>query len=75
MFAPNVKRCEKRWKNWTYHGSALAMASCVNAGSESMKAVRGMRAYSSRQNHDPPERLMKRSASAQKRLTSSALRP
>ena len=30
-----------------------------------MNTRRGMRAYSSRQNHDPPERLMNRSASAQ----------
>ena len=71
MLDPKVKRWVKRWKNSTYQGSALAMASCVKAGSESMKARFGIRAYSSRQNHDPPERLMKRSASAQKRCTVS----
>ena len=75
MFAPKVKRWSKRWKNSTYHGSALAMASCVNAGSESMNAFCGIRAYSSRQNHEPPDRFRNRSASAQKRRTSSALRP
>ena len=35
----------------------------------------GMRAYSSRQNQEPPDRLMNRSASAAYRRTSSALRP
>jgi hypothetical protein len=64
-FRPKVKRRSKRLKNSTYHGSALAIASCVKAGSESMNALCGMRSYSSRQNHDPPDRLMKRSAPAQ----------
>ena len=64
MFDPNVNRWSKRWKNSTYHGSAFAIASCVNAGSESMNTLCGIRAYSSRQNQDPPERLTKRSASA-----------
>ena len=71
MLAPKVNRWSKRVKNSTYQGSALAMASWVNAGSESMNADRGIRAYSSRQNHDPPDRLRKRSASAAKRLTTS----
>ena len=57
MFEPNVNRWPNRWKNSTYHGSALAMASWVKAGSESMNALRGMRAYSSRQNQDPPDRF------------------
>jgi hypothetical protein len=65
MFDPKVNSRSNRWKNATYHGSAFAIASCVNAGSESMNALRGMRAYSSRQNHEPPERFRKRSASAQ----------
>src|SRR4249920_1685358 len=65
MLAPNVKRRSNCLKNATYHGSALAIASCVKAGSESMNALRGIRAYSSRQNHDPPERLRYRSASSQ----------
>jgi hypothetical protein len=65
MFAPKVNRWSNRRKNSTYHGSALAIASCVNAGSESTKILRGIRAYSSRQNHEPPDRLMNRSASAQ----------
>src|SRR4029077_10911594 len=72
---PNVKRRSNRSKNATYHGSAFAIASCVNAGSESTNTLCGMRAYSSRQNQDPPDRLMKRSASAAKRRTSPALRP
>src|SRR5580765_1244074 len=75
MLEPKVNKWSKRWKNSTYHGSAFAMASCVNAGSESMKALCGMRAYSSRQNHDPPDRLMNTSASAQNLRTSSAPRP
>jgi hypothetical protein len=54
MFEPNVNRCVKRVKKSTYHGSFFASESCVNAGSESMNALRGMRAYSSRQNHEPP---------------------
>src|SRR3954468_9852466 len=62
--APNVNRWSKRLKKATYHGSAFAMASCVNAGSESTKILCGMAAYSSRQNHEPPDRLMKRSAPA-----------
>src|SRR2546428_14015540 len=62
MFEPNVKRWVKCSKNATYHASFFAIASCVNAGSESMKTRCGMPAYSSRQNHDPPERLIKRSA-------------
>src|SRR5262245_2738187 len=53
MFAPNVKRRSNCLKNATYHGSAFAIASWVNAGSESMKAFRGMRTYSSRQNQEP----------------------
>src|SRR5262252_2990066 len=60
MFAPNVNRRSNRLKNSTYQGSALAIASCVNAGSESTKILRGIAAYSSLQNHEPPERLMKR---------------
>src|SRR5262245_14846012 len=75
MFDPNVNKCEKPWKNFTYQGSALAIASCVNAGSESMNARRGIRVYSSRQNHEPPERLRNRSASAAKARTVSALWP
>src|SRR2546427_7349596 len=58
MFAPKVNRRSKRWKKSTYHGSAFAIASCVKAGSESTNTLRGMRRYSSRQNHDPPDRLM-----------------
>ena len=57
MFEPNVNRRSNRSKNSTYQGSALAIASCVKAGSESMNALRGMRAYSSRQNQDPPDRF------------------
>src|SRR5260221_14329683 len=64
MFEPKVNRGSKRRKNSTYHGSAFAIASCVNAGSEATKTLRGMRAYSSRQNQEPPDRLMNRSASA-----------
>src|SRR6266498_5408709 len=64
IFAPKVNRRSNRWKNSTYHGTPFAIASWVNAGSESMNTLRGIRAYSSRQNHDPPERLMNRSASA-----------
>ena len=64
MLDPKVKRWSKRRKNSTYHGSALAIASCVNAGSESMNTLRGIRVYSSRQNQEPPDRLMKRSAPA-----------
>src|SRR4051812_47189642 len=64
MFEPKVKRWSKRRKNSTYHGSAFAIASWVKAGSESTKTLRGMRAYSSRQNQEPPDRLMNRSASA-----------
>src|SRR5262245_40076082 len=75
MLAPKVKRWVKRSKNATYQGSALAMASWVKVGSESMNADRGMLAYSSRLNHDPPERFRNRSASAQYRRTSSADRP
>src|SRR4051794_18583793 len=75
MFEPNVNNRSKRWKKDTYQGSALASASWVNAGSESMNIFRGIRKYSSRQNHAPPDRLMKRSASAANRRTSSALRP
>src|SRR5205085_12670968 len=75
MFEPKVKRWSKCWKNITYHGSAFAIASCVNAGSESMKILCGIPAYSSRQNHEPPDRLMKRSASAANLRTSSAVRP
>ena len=59
----------------TYHGSPLAIASCVKPGSESRKALWGMRRYSSRQNQEPPERLRKRSASAHHRRTASALWP
>src|SRR3954462_1396629 len=62
MFAPKVNRRSKPRKNATYQGSPLAIASWVNAGSESTNTLRGIRAYSSRQNHDPPERLMNRSA-------------
>jgi len=58
MFEPNVKRWVKCSKNATYHASFFAIASCVNAGSESMKTRCGMPAYSSRQNHDPPERFV-----------------
>src|ERR1700730_9544261 len=65
MFDPNVNRWSNVRKNPTYQGSALAIASWVNAGSESMKTLRGMRAYSSRQNQEPPDRLMNRSAPAQ----------
>src|SRR5437879_2760659 len=75
MLAPKVKRRSKRRKNATYQGSAFAMASCVNAGSESMKILLGMRAYSSRQNHDPPDKLMNRSASFANCLTAAASRP
>src|SRR5262249_34823722 len=64
MLAPKVNRWSKRSKNATYHGSAFAIASWGNAGSESTNTLRGIAAYSSRQNHDPPERLMNRSASA-----------
>src|SRR6185369_12544458 len=64
MFDPNVNRCVNCSKKPTYQGSAFAMASCVNAGSESMNTLRGIRKYSSRQNHDPPDRLMNKSASA-----------
>ena len=64
-FAPKVKRRSNALKNSTYHGSALAIASWVNAGSESMNALRGIRAYSSRQNQEPPDKLRNRSASAQ----------
>jgi hypothetical protein len=59
MFAPNVNRWLNFVKKSTYHESFVwAIDSCVNAGSESMKALRGMRAYSSRQNQEPPDRLM-----------------
>ena len=59
MLAPKVKRCVNRRKNSTYHESFVcAIDSCVNAGSESMKARRGMAAYSSRQDQEPPDRLM-----------------
>ena len=75
MLAPKVKRCVKPRKKSTYHGSPLASASWVNTGSESMKMRRGMRVYSSRQNHAPPERLMNRSASAQKACTVSREAP
>ena len=75
IFAPKVKRCVNRSKNATYQGSALAMASCVKVGSESMNADFGIRAYSSRQNQEPPDRFRKRSASAQYSRTSAADRP
>src|SRR4051812_18970514 len=68
MFEPNVKRWSKVLKNVTYHGTAFAIASCVKAGSESMNARRGIRRYSSRQNHEPPNRSRYKSASAQNRL-------
>src|SRR6266576_6125719 len=75
IFAPKVNKWLNCWKKLTYQGSAFAIASCVNAGSESMNALRGIAKYSSRQNHDPPERFIKRSASAQNRRTSSTLCP
>src|SRR5215831_220399 len=73
MFDPKVNRCVNCLKKFTYHGSALAMASCVNAGSESMNTLRGTAKYSSRQNQDPPERFIKRSASPANRRTASEL--
>src|SRR5687768_8574198 len=65
IFRPNVNSVLKRLKNSTYHGTPSAIASCVNAGSLSMKAENGMLAYSSRQNQHPPERSRNRSASRQ----------
>src|SRR5262245_45765054 len=65
MLLPKVNRRSNRSKNATYHGSALAIASCVKAGSESMNALWRIRAYSSRQNQDPPERFRNRSARSQ----------
>src|SRR5687767_4409021 len=65
MLAPKVKRWSKPRKNSTYQGSPFAIASWVNTGSESTKTRRGIRAYSSRQNHEPPDRFTSRSASAQ----------
>src|SRR5581483_11545588 len=75
MFAPKVNNRSKRWKKSTYHGSALAIASWVKAGSESMNALWGMRAYSSRQNHEPPDKFRNKSAPRQYSRTCSALRP
>ena len=75
MLAPNVNRWSKRRKKSTYQGTPLAMASCVKTGSESMNTRRGMRAYSSRQNHVPPDRLISRSASAHQARTASFDRP
>jgi hypothetical protein len=65
MLRPNVNRWSKPRKNFTYQASPLASASCVNTGSLSMKALRGIAKYSSRQNHAPPERFRNRSASRQ----------
>src|SRR5579872_4114700 len=59
MLEPNVNRRSKRRKKSTYQVSAFAMASCVKAGSESMNTFRGIRAYSSRQNHEPPDKLIR----------------
>src|SRR6185295_1905772 len=39
MFAPNVNNLSKPLKNSTYQGSALAIASWVKAGSESIKTL------------------------------------
>ena len=75
MLAPKVKRCVNPRKNSTYHGSPLANASCVKTGSESMKMRRGIRAYSSRQNHEPPDRFTNKSASAQNARTVSREAP
>src|SRR5687768_9905274 len=62
MLRPNVKRVLNLLKNSKYQGTPSAIANCVNAGSLSMKAENGMRAYSSRQNQHPPERSRNRSA-------------
>src|SRR5687767_7226215 len=71
MFEPKVNNPVKPRKNSTYHYSPLAMASCVNTGSESTNTRLGMAAYSSRQNQEPPDRLTNRSASAQYARTAS----
>ena len=42
MLAPKVNRWSKPLKNSTYHPSALAMASWVKTGSESMKTLCGI---------------------------------
>src|SRR5262245_36512300 len=73
--APNVKRWSKVLKNFTYHPSPLAIASCVKTGSESTKTRRGMLRYSSRQNHEPPDKFTNSSASAQKAWTRSRETP
>ena len=75
ILAPKVNRWSNRRKKSTYQGTPLAIASCVKTGSESMNTRRGMRAYSSRQNHVPPDRLISRSASAQYARTASFDRP
>ena len=75
MLAPKVKWRSKPRKKFTYHSSPLASASCVNTGSESTNTLRGIAAYSSRQNQDPPERLMNRSASAHQPRTCSCEAP
>ena len=75
MLAPNVNRWSNPRKKSTYQGTPLAIASWVKTGSESMNTRRGMRAYSSRQNQVPPDRLISRSASAQYARTASFDRP
>src|SRR5688572_9900007 len=75
MFAPNVNRWSKPRKKSTYQGTPFAMASWVNAGSESTNALCGILTYSSRQNQEPPERLTSRSASAHQVRTCSAESP
>ena len=59
MLAPKVNSRLNPRKKSQYQPTPFAIANCVNTGSESMNTRRGMRAYSSRQNHDPPERLTK----------------
>jgi hypothetical protein len=75
MLRPNVKSVSKRRKKSTYHSGPCAIASWVNAGSLSMKAVCGIAAYSSRQNQEPPERSRKRSAVAHSARHCSSVHP
>src|SRR2546426_5272838 len=75
MLAPNVNKRSNPRKKSTYQPSPLAIASCVNTGSESTKTRRGIFTYSSRQNQEPPDRFTNRSASEQYARTSSRERP
>src|SRR3989442_5151008 len=75
MLAPNVNKRSNPRKKSTYQPSPFAMASWVNTGSESTNTRLGIRAYSSRQNQEPPDRFTNRSASEQYARTSSRERP